>query len=245
MKYGGLNILSLSLMALFFLLFHGQAVQAQSASASPNPLSARADMMSAQNNLDNANIELANSREDMANTLEDAYMKSEDAIHSKADQLFQTSSVGSNIQNGATPQLVFPYVSQIIQVEIAQKRIAAEKNLRDWRAALDAIDPSVADLALYVSSAKKYMSQIRDLLAESSYILDYIQPDATFTQYVLRNWKSDIYIARSNVSSAVKSLLVAEKRLKQAVGKASLESYLFKLRQAPASGRNVSAQTIK
>lgn len=163
--------------------------------------------------LENAQFVVSNALDDLIITIQDAYTKAEDGVRGKADQLFANPAYSYS-------QLSFNIPDSQLQQSVRTKRTVVESALIAWKATLDALD-SNSDIDAYIISAKGNLKQIKDFLDTAALAVN-STADTTINSTTLRNWKLDVFAARSNVNTAFKNILTSLGSLKAARGNLKL-----------------------
>lgn len=171
----------------------------------------------------NATEALLDAKRSIISILQDGYVKADDAVHNRADQLFMSA-------RSAYPQIILPGIDQATQDRLAQQRAALEIFLSQWKASLDGLTID-SDLVPALDTGANNLSAVRDFLNTLAQKLNNAASDNTTTALTLRNWRSDIYTARTNVSTSIKDVLAVRAKEREAENTLALQ-------KASAAGHN-------
>ncbi len=163
--------------------------------------------------LENAQFVVNNAVDDLVITIQDAYTKAEDGVRGKSDQLFANPGYSFS-------QPSFNISDSQLQQNIRTKRNIVESTLIAWKIALDILDSS-SDIDPYVVLAKSNLRQIKDFLDYAALAVN-STVDLTISPTTLRNWKLDVFAARSNVNTALKNIITSLGTFRAAKGNLKL-----------------------
>jgi len=149
---------------------------------------------------------IQNAHKNFVASLRDAYIKADDAIRGKGDQFFSKQY-----------QINISATDSQLNIDIPAKRMNMENILISWKNTPLPRNPD-SDF-IYEAMAENNLGQISDFLDALAYIVNGQTSDPTLT--TVRNGKSDIYTARSNIISALKTMFASEQSLRDAQYKLS------------------------
>ncbi len=154
-----------------------------------------------------AKVALENTKKDTIYVIQSTYTKADDAIRDKAGQVFLN-------QNALTPLLLFDVFDGKLRSDISYQMSTLQNLLNSWHDSLNALDVS-SDLNATMGEAQKNLALIVKFLNNLALATNSIPPDSTSVNpTTLRNWKSDIFSARTNIDTAIKDLSAASGKLK-------------------------------
>ncbi len=175
-------------------------------------------------------------KKDVVEALQDAYAKAEDAITNKTDQVF----ISNNSNNIQSSFLIPFYADSQTQVDIQNKRfLLVDKILISWKASLNDLSVS-ADMNSYMSTGAANLRQIRGYLNIVIALLN--NNIGPFSVASFKTWKTDAYAARTDINTAMKNLLAAEKKLKEAQSDVDLLEYDLAQKKTGSSGNQTVVQ---
>ncbi len=160
-----------------------------------------------QGNSQNSDISYAleNTRRNTLSALRDAYIKADDAVRGKADDSFKGQ------------QLILAVDSQAA-IDLNNKRVFMEQVLVLLRNSINQFSNASDGVGVLIA-AEGSVNQILDFLDALAIVVNGQNGDAT-TQTNIRNAKADLYVARVNLSTVLKTLVTAESTLHDAQAKA-------------------------
>ncbi len=141
---------------------------------------------------------LSNSELSLFETIRDAYRAGDDAVRQATDQYINNPRT--------TPTLNFSTTDAQLSIDIAQKRIALEDALTDWRLRIDG-DASATTLA---PLSKQHLITINNYLETHSVVLAHAITNTTVTSSTISGYAADVASAKNSITTALSALVKAE-----------------------------------
>lgn len=181
--------------------------------------------------LQNALAGLEDARRSALSIAIDGYIKSDDAIHNRADQFFQNAKTSA-------PSLIFVNIDGGVQNAISPQRVSIENLLATWKSGIDTA--TTADASTISGTSIDALTQIKNFLNTLSYIINGVSSDTNISQYNLHLWKGDLYIGRNNVDTAIKDIISARGKIRDAQLQVDLQNTAL----VPSKSQVVPTQKI-
>ncbi|OGZ19379.1 MAG: hypothetical protein A2494_01310 [Candidatus Lloydbacteria bacterium RIFOXYC12_FULL_46_25] len=181
----------------------------------------------------NAEQSVLDAKRNLIDKISGVYARSDDAVRAKSDQLFDNPKT-------STPQLIFnfPYDMQL-EADVEGERVLIESMLNTWSESLDSISVE-SDLVSASTLANKNTAQVKAFLANEALIVNVLTSNTKITQATIDKWKTDISSARTNVDTAVSSLLLAEENLRTKESLLKTAKVQLALKTAPVRSSDIA-----
>ena len=175
-------------------------------------------------------IAVENSRTDIVNGIRNGYSIADDAVRNKVDQFFSNP-------RSSSPQLNFQVGDSQQRIDVESLRLAVENFLNNWSAKLSSLSVS-SDLISETVYAKDILKTVQTFLDKVAFLVNALAPTSTLTQTNIDAYKAAVSAARSNVNTALNSLVASEEKFKNAVSALALKS-------AKATKEEIAAEEAK
>jgi HlyD family secretion protein len=138
----------------------------------------------------------------LLSTLQTAYSSTEDAIHNKADEFFVNP-------RSSNPEVAFAQtITTATSIETG--RVQVELKLSHIQNLLQNASTSL-DLLSLSSLIKQDVAEAKLFLDNAAFAVNALSANSYLTQTTVSGWKADLASARTEVNSAITSILTAEK----------------------------------
>ena len=167
----------------------------------------------------------------LAVTIQTAYSSAEDAIHNKVDSFFTDPRT-------SYPQLLFP-VTITPESSIETGRVEVEKKLDSLKLHAK-LATTTSDLIGLAGEANIDLAEIKLFLDNVALAVNAVTPGISFDQTTTNRWKSDLSTARTQVNTAITSILSASDKYRSAQS-----SSVITIEQSDLDKSNVIPQQIE
>ncbi len=174
------------------------------------------------------------SLQNLINKIEEAYTKSDDSIRNKIDSMFDSP-------RGLNPEIVFPINNSQLENDIVSGRSLIEQLLIAWRASLlSSLETEV--LVERTSEAEGKLNQVKSFLEDIALAANSLYANAEFSQAIIDEYKSDVYIARNNIATAITDLSSAKKQFNTADTSLLIAENELSLKKASSTPEKINSQ---
>lgn len=155
----------------------------------------------------NAKIDLDNAKTSLVSDLQSAYVLADDAIRNKVDTFF-------NNPRSSRPQLAFAS-NVTTETSVESGRVEVETRLVLMNNALKDISTDT-DTTDILHDVKQSLGEIRLFLDNVSLTVNSLVPTDYLPLATINIWKADVSAARTDVNSAITTVLASEDKLRTA-----------------------------
>ena len=180
-----------------------------------------------------ATSNLTQAKSSLVSILNDSYTKADDAVRNKVDMMF-------NNPRTVNAQLIFQADSQLLN-DIESGRVTIEGNLISWNTLLKTLNAS-SDFNLYSQTAKKNLDLAKTLLENMALAVNNLTASTNISQTSIDTWKLNVSSARTEVSTAINTLLASVDQYNGSISALKLAKDELQLQSAPATTEQLAAQ---
>ena len=173
-------------------------------------------------------------KRNLIDEIHNAYTTSDDAIRNKTDAFFSSP-------RSQNPLLNFMLADSQLKNDLERERQNIESLLNSWRLSLDTLSLA-SDLGLYAVTAETGVGRIKFFLEKAALALSALTANANLSQATIDGYKSDVSLARTNVTDVITGLRSAEQKLKNAHENIILEENKLALKKAGATKEQIDVQ---
>lgn len=181
--------------------------------------------------VNSAQVSLENAESALLDKLNSALTTADDGIYNKTDHFFDNPRT-------ANAKLAVPVIDQKLGNQIESERVALNAMIKD-------IASSPSDIESRLKTDKQYLSSLKRYFDDLAQLITGILPSSQYSQTTLDGWKSDVSFARSNLNTAVTSLLAAEQAYRSADSALTVAKSQLSLKEAGATPESIAAQEAK
>ena len=164
---------------------------------------------------------------DVINSVKNSYVNSDDAIRNKVDQMFSNP-------RSYSPQFNFALSDSRLKNKLETDRVKMESSLTQWNS--DIADVFVTDDVMpYIVATKNKLLSVQYFLDDVALAVNSLQASPPVTQTTIDSYKAAVLAGRTNISTALDSLVSSEEKLRTAASKLALK-------KAGASKEEIDAQ---
>ena len=174
---------------------------------------------------ESAKISLENARRGVIDALNNAYTSADDAVRNKADRFF-------NNPRGLTPTLNLTTYEPQLKTDVENLRSLIESNFSAWKSYIDTVKVN-KDLYEYTENSFPYLNLIKNMLDKLALAVNSMGVDS---------YKTDIFSARTEISSAITNLYTAREKLNISESNYVLAEKNLELKKAGYLPEQISAQ---
>ncbi|OGG58086.1 hypothetical protein A3C86_04325 [Candidatus Kaiserbacteria bacterium RIFCSPHIGHO2_02_FULL_49_16] len=172
-------------------------------------------------------IDVENAKNDVINSVKNSYVNSDDAIRNKVDQMFSNP-------RSYSPQFNFALSDSRLKNKLETDRVKMESSLTQWNS--DIADVFVTDDVMpYIVATKNKLLSVQYFLDDVALAVNSLQASPPVTQTTIDSYKAAVLAGRTNISTALDSLVSSEEKLRTAASKLALK-------KAGASKEEIDAQ---
>lgn len=143
--------------------------------------------------------------ENIEDNLRDSYTKSDDSVRNKIDPMF-------NSPRSSNPQIIFSVREAQLEIDIEWQRMLIETGLVLWNNSLTEIE-NLDNLAESIIVAENNLDQIKTFLENMALAVNSLSATASLSQTAIDGYRSDVYVARVNINTAITNLTTAKEKL--------------------------------
>lgn len=204
-------------------------LQASRSKAQADLLAAQAELNKLQSNTDST--EVLNNKQSLVDAISDAYIKSDDAIKNKTDQYFKDG-------DSSAPEIKYSFDNYFdLKAQINSQRVVVGETLLKWSNLVSTLTAeNYSSQAL--SDSRKYILQVKNFLDLVAPAVNSFETSSELTQTSIDKYKSDLYSARSNVSSAISAMTSADEKLRTSISDIPVQEAKVKAAQANVDSYN-------
>lgn len=187
--------------------------------------------------VESAKVTLRDARKNVFDKMATAYTLADDAVRNKTDEFYRNPRTRN-------PEFSAPVTDTKLVSELQQSRVTMEDLLISWNMAMGTWGDTT-DVALPTAQSEDALTQIKDYLEKLGLAVNGILPSSSATQTTIDGWKLDVSTARTNINSAVTSVIGAEQTYRAAVEAQKISENELALKQAGATPEAIAAQEAR
>lgn len=182
------------------------------------------DINLAETRVSNADSSIIDAQKNIVDKLSESFTVADDAIRKRVDQFFTDL-------RSANPGLIFKFGNTGLESAIISQRISIESDMALWKKSFDLLTPD-GDLKLSILESLSYLAKISSFLELVAKALSDLMATEKFNQATIDGWRTDVSLARVNVTSAVAGIRSAEEKLTNANSALNLAKSELALKKA-------------
>ncbi len=187
--------------------------------------------------VENARTALLDAKKNVMNKIRDAYSKSDDAVRNKTDQLFSNP-------RSTNPDLSIIISNNQLKTNIESSRILIGAALFSWDNMLAKLTLK-SDMFSFISATDSNLYKIRDFLNNVALAVNSLTKNSSTSQTIIDGYKSDIWIARTNINNAIASITISQNNLRNAQSALTLAQNELTLKEAGATKEDIATQEAR
>ncbi|MFA6072307.1 MAG: HlyD family efflux transporter periplasmic adaptor subunit [Janthinobacterium sp.] len=176
---------------------------------------------------------LEDSRSNLSDKISEAYTKADEAVRSSVDQFFTNP-------RSANPQISFGVTNVQVEIDVETQRHLIEDLLTGWYDKLSAKPGE--DLAVAKNRASANLSLVKTFLDKVWSALNSASTDPNISTSDIIGWKSDVFVAQTNVNTAIANITAGAEKLKSAETDLAVAKSQLNLDLAGTASEQISGQ---